>query len=111
MNPFLQIFLLSCGFFFFSIVVILLLRFRINERYSILWLIGAVLILIIAGYPTLIDQVSLWLGIAYPPTLIFLLSTMVLLLLTLYQAIQISKLNSKVKDITQFLALQERKND
>jgi hypothetical protein len=105
MNSYLQFFLIGCALLFSFVVVSLLLKNKISERNSVIWLAGTLLIFLIAGNPALLDKSAKWLGIAYPPSLLFLLSTLVLLLFSLYQTIQITKLSSKVKDISQYLAL------
>lgn len=105
MKSILQIFLLVCALLFSYAVVRLLLKNRISERNSVIWLGGAIVIFLISGNTALFDHVARMLGIDYPPTLLFLLSTLVLLLFSLYQTIQITKLSSKIKDISQYLAL------
>ncbi|NRD77990.1 DUF2304 domain-containing protein [Bacillus sp. BRMEA1] len=107
MNSFLQIFLIICALLFLIGVVSLLLKNKISERYSVIWLAGSLLIFFIAGNPKLLDRTAKVLGIAYPPSLLFLLSTLILLLFCLYQTIQITKLTNKVKDISQYLALHQ----
>lgn len=105
MNSILQIFIVGSALFFSLIVISLLVKNKIGERNSVIWLSGSILILFLAGNPALFDKMAGWLGIHYPPTLLFLLSTLVLLLFNLYQTIQITKLSSKIKDISQYLAL------
>jgi hypothetical protein len=105
MNSFLQIFVIVCAVLFSIIVVSLLLKNKIGERNSVIWLAGTLIILLLAGNPFLLDKAAKGLGITYPPSLLFLLSTMVLLLFSLYQTIQITRLSNKVKDISQYLAL------
>jgi hypothetical protein len=105
MNSLLQLFLIVCALLFLSGVVTLLLKNRISERYSVIWLAVSLLIFLIAGNPTLLDKTARMLGIDYPPSLLFLLSTLILLLFSLYQTIQISNLSNKVKDLTQYVAL------
>lgn len=107
MNSLLQIFLIICALLFLLGVVSLLLKNKISERFSVIWLAGSLLIFLLAGNPKLLDKAARMLGIAYPPSLLFLLSTLILLLLCLYQTIQITKLTSKVKDISQYLALHQ----
>jgi hypothetical protein len=117
MNSFLQVFVIVCAILFSIIVVSLLLKNKIGERNSVIWLAGTLIILLLAGNPFLLDKAAKGLGITYPPSLLFLLSTMVLLLFSLYQTIQITRLSNKVKDISQYLALdhlpltQEAKGD
>ncbi len=108
---YLNYFLLGCGIIFFVLVILLLLKNQINERYSVVWLAVATGILLISSYPVFIDKVAVWLGIDYPPALLFLFSTLVLLLGNLYQSIQISKLNQKIIDLTQFIALHQKERD
>ncbi|WP_416828370.1 DUF2304 domain-containing protein [Ectobacillus polymachus] len=105
MNGILQIFVFVCALVFSFVVIRLLLKNRISERNSVIWLGGAIAILLISGNAAFVDHAARWLGIDYPPTLLFLLSTLVLLLFSLYQTIQITKLSSKIKDISQYLAL------
>lgn len=105
MNSFLQLFLIVCAVAFSFGVVSLLLKNKISERFSVIWLAVSLLIFLIAGNPKILDKAARLLGIDYPPSLLFLLSTLILLLFCLYQTIQITKLSNKVKDISQFLAL------
>lgn len=106
----LQLFLITCGFVFCLIVITLILKNKISERSSVIWLGGSLIILLMAGQHKILDRVAEFLNIAYPPSLLFLLSTLILLLCSLYQSIQISKLNSKIKDISQYLALIEQQD-
>jgi hypothetical protein len=105
----LPIFLVTCGIIFCGITVSLILKHKLSERSSVIWLGGSLIILLMAGQPKILDKTASILGIAYPPSLLFLLSTLILLLSNLYQSIQIAKLNGKIKDITQFIALNETK--
>lgn len=105
MSSYLQLFLIVCAIGFAFCVVTLLLKNKISERFSVIWLAVSLLIFLIAGNPALLDTAAKALGIAYPPSLLFLLSTLILLLFSLYQTIQITKLTEKVKDISQYLAL------
>ncbi|MDP4085001.1 MAG: DUF2304 domain-containing protein [Bacillota bacterium] len=108
MNNMLQIFLLGCTLLFATVVISLLLKNKISERYSVIWLGGAMLIFLISGNLRIVDITAKWLGIAYPPSLLFLFSNLVLLLFSLYQTIQITKLSNKIRDISQYLALEEQ---
>ncbi|WP_336787918.1 DUF2304 domain-containing protein [Paenibacillus sp. MMO-177] len=101
-------FILLCGIAFAAVVIRLLLRQRINTRNSVSWLLGTTAILIISANPDWIDRLADLLGIAYPPTLLFLLSTLVLLVVVLYQSIQISILNEKMRQLAQHVALTDQ---
>lgn len=102
----LHLFLLFCGFIFFLIILTLLFRHRISEKDSILWLVAGVGILTLSSNVRLLDGMAKWVGVSYPPSLLFLLSTLILLGFHLYQSMQITKLNKKIREITQYVALQ-----
>lgn len=100
-------FLLLCGVLFSGLVIHLLLKRKINERNSAAWLLGAIAILVVSANPGWLDWAARKLGVAYPPTLLFLFSTLVLLIIVLRQSMQISVLNEKLRQLAQHVALQE----
>jgi hypothetical protein len=101
----LQIFLIGCAILFSVFIIRLLMKNKIGERNSVIWLGGLFVVFLLSSNPTLFDEPARWLGIEYPPTLLFFLSSLTLLTYTLYQTVQITKLSSKIKDISQYLAL------
>ena len=103
----LNLFVLVVGLTFCGIVFSLLIRKRINEKNTLVWLGSAVLIFILSVNPALLDRAASWLGVEYPPTLLFLLSLIVLMMLNLYQSIQISALHDKMKELSQYIALRD----
>jgi hypothetical protein len=105
MTELLKLFLLVCGLGFAATVVRLLIKKKISERNSIAWMSAAILILFLSAFPQMVDKLAEWLHVSYPPALIFLFSTLVLLLLVLFQSIQISMLNEKLKELAQRVAL------
>jgi hypothetical protein len=107
MSDILHLFLILCAVSFCTIVIYLIIKHKISERSSVIWLGGSFIILLFAGEYKIVDKLALWLRIDYPPSLIFLLSSLILLLSNLYQSIQITKLNEKIKDLSQYLALKE----
>jgi hypothetical protein len=105
MSIILKVFLFASGLIFTLIAVGLLLKRRINERHSIVWFFGLISILLISANPEWLDKLASSLGIAYPPSLLFLFSNLVLMLLVLYQSLQISTLNEKLKQLAQHISL------
>lgn len=103
----LRIVYLIVGGSFASIVMYLLAKKKINERNTLLWLSGAVGILIIAAFPSLLNWTARKIGVDYPPALLFLFSALILLVIVLHQSIQISVLNEKIKQLAQHVALQK----
>lgn len=105
-----KIFVFLCGLVFTYIVLFLLLKRRINEKNSIVWFVCVVSILIVSANPGLLDWAAARLGITYPPSLLFLFSNLVLLLLVLHQSTQISVLNDKLKQLAQHISLSEQES-
>lgn len=105
-NSVLKLFVLACGVTFSLTVLYLLIKKKISEWSVITWLTGVVVILLISANPEWVDKLARAVGISYPPSLLFLFSTLILLVLVLYQSIQISSLQNKVRQIAQHVALQ-----
>lgn len=105
MDIILRVFILVLGFLcVFSIFYLLITR-KINERSSLPWILGAFVIMVITVAPGILETLAAITGIAYPPALLFLVSNIVMFLLILYQAVQISALQAKCKELSQNLAI------
>jgi len=108
-----KVFVFVTGLVFAYYILVLLLKRKISEKNSIVWLFGAVTILLVAANPDWLDWIAARLGITYPPSLLFLVSNLVLLMVVLYQSTQISVLNEKMKQLAQHVSIleQEAKED
>ena len=87
------------------LVIELVRRGRLKERYSLLWLLASVVMLIFAFSRGLLEAVSHVMGILYPPSFLFLLAFFFLLLITLHFSTVISRLSEQNKRLTQEIAL------
>jgi hypothetical protein len=106
MNNVLQLLILCIGLSLCTWVIVLLAGKKINERNTIVWIGGIIVVLILSSNPKRLDVVAHWVGVSYPPSLLFLCSFIVLLIITVYQSIQISQLYDRIKEISQSIALQ-----
>jgi hypothetical protein len=89
-------------------IVIELIRARkLRERYALLWLATAGVILLFAIWRSALHELSSALGIAYPPNALFVLSMLFVLVLLLHYSTVISKLSDRSTTLTQRLALME----
>ncbi|MBI5970744.1 MAG: DUF2304 domain-containing protein [Deltaproteobacteria bacterium] len=77
----------------------------LKERYSILWLAAAVVIIALSLKKGLLDAVARLLGVAYPPSLLFLVAFIFVLLILLHFSIVISIFHEKNKILTQEITL------
>lgn len=76
-----------------------------SEEKSLFWILGGIAILILSIFPNLIDRLSELLGIYYPPSLLFILSSLFIIYKIFRQEQEISILNERVKELAQRNAL------
>ena len=87
------------------LVLELIRRGRLKERYSLLWLFSSLVLLILSLSRGLLEFLSRQVGIYYPPSLLFLIAFVFLLLITLHFSAVISGLSEKNKRLAQDIAL------
>ena len=87
------------------VVVELIRRGRLKEKYSLLWLFAAGLLIVFSLSRGLLEYASRLIGIYYPPSFLFLLAFLFLLLITLHFSVVLSGLTEKNKKLAQELAL------
>ena len=110
MGSTLKLFILLCGLVFVGAVLYLLVKRKINERNSLLWLLGALIILGFSTMPEMLQVLADFAGVEYPPTLLFLFSTLIILFILLFQSIQISELQEHLKELTQLVAIAQMRS-
>ena len=87
------------------VVVELIRRGRLKERYSLLWLLAGGCLLIFSSSRGLLEYVSHLAGVYYAPSFLFLIAFLFLLLITLHFSVVISGLSERNKQLAQELAL------
>ena len=91
--------------------MLLLKRGSLKEKYSISWLFGFFLLLIISISRGLLEKISFFFGVYYPPSFLFLLAFFVMLIILLHFSIVISEMEKRYKILAQkMLLLEERLN-
>jgi hypothetical protein len=83
-------------------------RSSLNARYAILWLGASAALLLFSLYRPLLDWVASLLGVAYPPSLLFGLAFLFLLLIMLHYSLVISSHRDSIRRLAQTVALLER---
>ena len=87
------------------VVIELIRRGRLKEKYSLLWLFAGGVLLVFSSSRYLLEYVAHLLGVFYPPSLLFLLAFLFLLLITLHFSVVVSGLSEKNKQLAQEVAL------
>ncbi|MGH2849884.1 MAG: DUF2304 domain-containing protein [Solirubrobacteraceae bacterium] len=91
--------------FVFLVVVELVRRRRLMERYALLWLAAALILLILAVWKGLLTTLSNRVGIHYPPSTLFAVGFGFAILLLLSLSVVISRLSEQNKRLAQHVAL------
>ena len=84
-------------------------RRRLRERYALVWMGAALVLLLFAAWKGLLTTVSTAVGIYYPPTALFVIAFGFLLLLLLHLSSAVSRLSDQTKVLAQRLALLEQR--
>jgi hypothetical protein len=94
------------------LVLLELVRRRsLLERYALLWLFSALVLLGLAVWRDLLEKVANALGVAYPPNALFLIAFAFVLVLLLHFSLAVSRLSDQTKVLAQRLALLEERLD
>ncbi len=101
----LKILAIACSGSVFVIVIELIRRGRLKERYSLLWLCASALLLVLSLSRAVLEYLSHAMGIYYAPSFLFLIAFLFLLLITLHFSVVLSGLSEKNKKLAQELAL------
>lgn len=102
-----QLFAALASVLLLGIVIELIRTRKLRERYALLWLATAGMILFFALWRSGLHNLSKALGVAYPPNALFVLAMLFVLVLLLHFSTVISKLTDRTTHLTQRLALLE----
>jgi hypothetical protein len=100
---------LSVGIFLF--VVWLIRERRLREKYALLWLFTSIVIIALAASRHILEVTALAVGIYYPPSLLFLLGLLFLLIVTIGHSISLSRLSHTNLKLVQEIALLRKELD
>src|SRR5436309_7396313 len=91
-------------------VLELVRRRRMLERYALLWLFSAVILLVLAVWKGALGLIAHAIGVFYPPTALFVVAFGFILFLLLHFSLAVSRLTDQTKVLAQRLALLEARH-
>ena len=91
-----------------GVIFWLLRRDRLPVLHSLWWLIVAALIALLGVYPQLIDWMAMRVGVAYPPSLLFVVSIAILLIKLLLEDIDVTQDRQRLLRLAQKVAILEQ---
>lgn len=90
---------------FAAVVFELVRRRRLSEKYALLWIGIAVVVVLMGVFTNALSALARLTGIAYPPSALFMVAIIVLLLLILQLFTVVSRLTSDVTRLLQEVAI------
>jgi hypothetical protein len=93
----------------FLVVLELVRRRRLMERYALLWLLAALVLIALAAWRGGLEVISRGIGVIYPPNAIFAVAVGFILLLLLHFSASVSRLSDQTKVLAQRNALLEER--
>src|SRR4051794_3225083 len=109
MEPRIQLVAVGAAAFLLFVVLELVRRRRLLERYALLWLLSGVVLLGLAVWRGLLERISSAIGVVYPPNALFFVAFAFILILLLHFSVAVSRLSDQSKVLAQRLALLEER--
>lgn len=103
-------FAIAGSILFILFILYLVKKEKIDEKYSILWLIFGIIILAISIFPKIIEYIANIFEIYYPPSLLLLLGIIILIIYIVHITIVITKQNKMIIRLNQEIRNTKWKN-
>lgn len=94
-----------------ALIFELVRRKRLAERYAILWLVSGITVLVLGLWQGLLTKLSHAVGIYYPPSALFAVAFVFVLVMLVHFSTTISRLSDQNKMLAQRLALLQQRLD
>ncbi|MDD4494475.1 MAG: DUF2304 domain-containing protein [Eubacteriales bacterium] len=91
--------------FFVLSVLELVRKNKLQERYSLFWILMGTTLLTFAVFPSLVDTLAVWLGIKEHPFVLLLIGLIFLIIYALHLTTVVSSQSEKITKLAQELAL------
>jgi hypothetical protein len=98
----------ACALLLFVIFELVRSR-RLMERYALLWILSATVLLVLSVWRELLEDIAHKVGVFYAPSAMFMIAIGFILLLLLHFSVAVSKLSDQSKVLAQRLALLEQR--
>lgn len=86
-------------------IVEMLRRRQFTEKYAVLWLIVAVIVLVLAVWPGSLRDLAHLIGIAIPTNLLFFVAIVFTIGVSVHQSWELSRLESETRKLAEDLAI------
>jgi hypothetical protein len=94
---------------FLVVIFELIRRRRLQERYALLWLLTGAVLLLLSVWRDALRLLAETVGIAYPPSALFVIASFFILVVLLHYSTVISELSERNVKLAQQLAIVEER--
>lgn len=94
---------------YFLIVFLLLRKKSLNLKYTLLWLLSGVIMIILAAFPRILGWFATLVGVYDPTNALFAFMFFCVIVILMSLTAIVSKLNEKSKQVIQVMALMEKR--
>ncbi len=88
-----------------ALVIEMLRRKKLREKYAVLWLVVGVATLVLAAFPRLLNIVAEYVGVQVPSNLLFAMSILMLLGVCLHLSWEISVVEDETRTLAEEVAI------
>ena len=99
--------LFALGFIF--TVVELVRKNRLQEKYSLLWIVFGILLILFSATPLFMEKIAAMLSIRYAPSLLFLVGLVFIIIYNLHLTTVVSSQSEKITRLIQEVSLLKEK--
>jgi hypothetical protein len=92
-----------------AVIIELIRRHRLQERYALLWIATGGVMLFFALWRSALDRFAELVGVAYPPSALFMVAGLFVFVVLLHFSTVLSKLSEQNKTLAQQIALLEQR--
>lgn len=90
---------------FLAIVLTMLIRRKLREKYAILWIVIGLALLVLGLFPELLTWLAKTLGVQVPSNLLFALSIVLLVGVALHQSWELSRAEERIRRLAEEVAV------
>lgn len=91
-------------------IIYFLVKRKMSERDSILWFLIAGACAVLGFFPKLLTHFASWVGVDYPPTLLFLGAILLLIAIVFKNTLDISELKNERRELISQLSILKSKS-
>ncbi|WP_148575055.1 DUF2304 domain-containing protein [Nocardioides caldifontis] len=88
-----------------GVLLELLRRRRLREKYALFWVVVALLTILVAAFPVLLHTAADLLGVEVPSNLLFFVASMVLMVVSIQHSHELGRLEERTRTLAEEVAL------